>query len=139
VVNLSSAAQAPVNLQALNGLVSLTEMEAYAQSKLALTMWSQQYSMEVKDSGPILIAVNPGSLLASKMVKEGFGIAGNDLSIGANILTRLTLEEEFSNASGLYFDNDIGHLNQPHPDTADPKIVKTVMDTIHVLLNKVAQ
>ena len=38
VVNLSSAAQAPVNLDALNGKVPLhDDMAAYAQSKLAIT------------------------------------------------------------------------------------------------------
>ncbi len=46
VVNLSSAAQAPVNLQALAGEVRLDEMEAYAQSKLALTMWTRHVAEE---------------------------------------------------------------------------------------------
>ncbi|WP_349815642.1 SDR family NAD(P)-dependent oxidoreductase [Paraglaciecola algarum] len=41
VISLSSAAQAPVNLQALAGGVKLDDMGAYAQSKLALTTWSQ--------------------------------------------------------------------------------------------------
>jgi len=41
VINLSSAAQSPVNPNALNGRVRLSnDFEAYAQSKLALTMWS---------------------------------------------------------------------------------------------------
>ncbi|WP_415715855.1 SDR family NAD(P)-dependent oxidoreductase [Roseibium sp.] len=42
VVNLSSAAQAPVELQALEGRKRLSAMDAYAQSKLALTMWTRQ-------------------------------------------------------------------------------------------------
>lgn len=40
VVNLSSAAQAPVDPEAFVGQVRLDASSAYAQSKLAITMWS---------------------------------------------------------------------------------------------------
>lgn len=116
VVNLSSAAQAPVNLQALAGKVRLSAMDAYAQSKLALTMWSRRLADKIGAEGPVIVAVNPGSLLASKMVKEGFGVAGNDLSIGVDILLRAALSDEFASASGQYFDNDSGRFADPHPD-----------------------
>ncbi|MFY0611534.1 MAG: SDR family NAD(P)-dependent oxidoreductase [Hyphomicrobiaceae bacterium] len=118
VVNLSSAAQAPVNLDALAGRTRLDDMEAYAQSKLALTMWSNAMA-HLRTDGPIMIAVNPGSLLASKMVKEGFGVAGNDLSIGADILVRAALSDEFADANGKYFDNDEKRFGSPHPDALD--------------------
>ena len=90
IVNLSSAAQAPVDVTALRGERSLGDMDAYAQSKLAITIWTQEMARAYPD-GPMFVAVNPGSLLASKMVKEGFGMAGNDLSIGADILRRAAL------------------------------------------------
>ena len=83
IINLSSAAQAPVEPQAIAGKVRLTDMDAYAQSKLAITIWSRELARELPD-GPVVVAVNPGSLLASKMVREGFGVAGNDLGIGAD-------------------------------------------------------
>lgn len=117
VVNVSSAAQASVDLQAMAGAISLSDMDAYSQSKLAITMWTRELSRE-KDS-PMVVAVNPGSLLASKMVKEGFGIPGNDLSIGSDILCRAALSDEFSDASGLYFDNDAGVFGPPHADALD--------------------
>ncbi len=41
VINLSSAAQAPVDPAAVEGTVRMPAGEAYAQSKLALTMWSR--------------------------------------------------------------------------------------------------
>ena len=127
VINLSSAAQAPVDLKALEGQRQLAAMEAYAQSKLGLTMWSRHLARELKDQGPAIIAVNPGSLLASKMVKEGFGVAGNDLSIGADILVRAALSDEFATATGRYFDNDSGRFAPPHPDgTNDGKCAELV-------------
>jgi hypothetical protein len=48
------------------------------------------------------LAVNPGSLLASKMVKVGFGVAGNGIRIGAEVLCRAALSDDFASASGKY-------------------------------------
>ena len=106
VVNLSSAAQAPINIDALTGKATLADMDAYAQSKLAITMWSRTMGLALKDQGPLIVSVNPGSLLATKMVKEGFGVAGNDIGIGADILIRAALSDEFNERWGAYFDND---------------------------------
>lgn len=109
VINLSSAAQAPVDLAALAGRRQLADMDAYAQSKRAITLWSAQMA-EQHPSGPVFVAVNPGSLLATKMVREGFGVAGNDMRIGADILRRLSLDSAFADASGRYWDNDAGRF-----------------------------
>lgn len=119
VVNLSSAAQAPVDLDALNGLKTLTDNEAYAQSKLGITMWSFALANLIAGNGPLIISVNPGSLLASKMVKEAYGIPGHDIGIGAEILVRATLDEEFSMASGRYYDNDRKEFATPDSDALD--------------------
>jgi len=137
VVNLSSAAQSPVNPDALAGRVRLSDMEAYAQSKLALTMWSRTIALSLGDEGPAIIAVNPRSLLGSKMVKEAFGVAGGDLRIGAEILCRLSLDDEFATASGQYFDNDIGQFSSPHPDALDPQKSEMVVRTIEEVLAKI--
>lgn len=130
VINLSSAAQAPVNISALTGQDRLADMEAYAQSKLALTMWTSHLAKHLADAGPVIVAVNPGSLLGTKMVREGFGVDGKDIGIGADILVRAALSDEFATASGAYFDNDAGRFAAPHPDSSDPQIVQEVMRVI---------
>ena len=135
VVNLSSAAQAPVNLEALKGHVKLADMDAYAQSKLAITMWSRTMAMALEDKGPMVVAVNPGSLLASKMVKEGFGVAGKDISIGVDILIRAALSDEFADASGQYFDNDSGQFAPPHADGLDVQKSAKVVEAIETILD----
>ena len=129
IVNLSSAAQAPVNIEAMHGKLQLDEMTAYAQSKLAITSWTREWAKE-KPEGPAFIAVNPASLLASKMVKKGFGVAGKDMNIGANILCAAVLDERFADASGQYFDNDIGQFSDPHPAALDTSHAAEVMRTI---------
>lgn len=129
IINLSSAAQAPVNIAALRGQARLDDMGAYAQSKLAITIWSREMARALPD-GPAVIAVNPGSLLASKMVKEGFGIEGNDLMIGADILRKAALSEEFATASGQYFDNDAGRFAEPNAAALDAQHASDVMAAI---------
>ncbi|MBT8119889.1 MAG: SDR family NAD(P)-dependent oxidoreductase [Gammaproteobacteria bacterium] len=134
VINLSSAAQAPVNPDALTGRVRLSDqMAAYAQSKLAITMWSHSMAL-TRNDGPVFIAVNPGSLLATKMVKEGFGMAGKDIGIGADILVRAALSDEFATASGEYFDNDSGQFASPHSDALDPQRSQEMVRVIEAVL-----
>ena len=135
IINLSSAAQAPVDIAALQGGHPTGAMDAYAQSKLAITMWSRDLAARLPD-GPIVVAVNPGSLLASKMGKEGFGVAGNDLSIGAEILYRAALAPDFADASGRYFDNDARAFGQPHPDALNTGKVSAVMQAIETTISQ---
>ena len=137
VINLSSAAQAPVDPEALVGRVKLSDGMAYAQSKLAITMWSRSMALSLKDDGPAIIAVNPGSMLGSKMVKQAYGVAGGDLRIGAEILCRAALAEEFSAASGRYFDNDSGRFASPHPDALDPRKTEEIVSAIASVLSEI--
>ncbi len=137
VINLSSAAQAPVDLKALAGRERLSQGGAYAQSKLALTMWSRLMGLDLKGKGPAVIAVNPASFLGSKMVKEAYGVAGKDLGIGAEVLCKAALADEFADASGQYFDNDAGRFAPPHPDALDPHKCKEVTQTIETILSQI--
>lgn len=136
VINLSSAAQAPVNLRALVGEVRLSDNAAYAQSKLALTMWSRTLALSLGKDGPSVVAVNPGSMLGTKMVKEAYGVAGGDVGIGADILCRAALSDEFATASGKYFDNDSGRFAPPHPDALDADKSADVVRAIEAILAK---
>jgi NAD(P)-dependent dehydrogenase (short-subunit alcohol dehydrogenase family) len=134
VVNLSSAAQAPVNLQAFLEKRSFGDGEAYAQSKLALTMWSIGMAQELGAGGPMIVAVNPASFLGSKMVKEAYGHAGHDLRIGADILMRAALGEEFASASGRYYDNDRKAFAPPHPDALDPSKNRQLIEALERMI-----
>lgn len=136
VVNLSSAAQAPVSLAALKGNQPLSDSAAYAQSKLAITMWNAQLAQEIGPQGPAFIAVNPASFLGSKMVKEAYGSEGKDLSIGADVLVSAALSAQFADASGRYFDNDIGAFAQPHPNALDSRKNDALVTAMDEVLNK---
>jgi len=121
VINLSSAAQAALDPVELAKPSSLDAGAVYARSKLALTMWTRHVADSFDENQPAVIAVNPGSLLGSKMVKEAFGIPGGDIQKGADVLVRAVLSEEFATRSGEYFDNDSGQFASPHTDALDAK------------------
>lgn len=129
IVNLSSAAQAKVDVDAMSKYRPMGDMEAYAQSKRAITIWSAELAKALPN-GPVVVSVNPGSLLASKMVKEGFGIAGNDLNIGADILIRAAFDEDFGTISGRYFDNDNGVFASIEADATQASAVMQALSEI---------
>ncbi|KFB08100.1 SDR family NAD(P)-dependent oxidoreductase [Nitratireductor basaltis] len=133
VVSLSSAAQEPVDIRALKGNHQLGDMDAYAQSKLALIIWTKALAAEHPD-GPTFIALNPGSLLATKMVREGFGIDGSDVNIGGDIITEAALSDDFADRSGEYYDNDGGGFSEPHPAALDVNASANVMEAIKELV-----
>lgn len=134
VINLSSAAQAPVDFNALTGQRQLDDSNAYAQSKLAITMWTNHLAQEFGADGPAVIAVNPASFLGTKMVKEAYGTTGNDIGIGADILARAATSDEFAQASGQYFDNDAGQFANPHSDALDPAKNAALVDHVEQTL-----
>lgn len=132
VINVSSAAQSPVSLRALRGEVRLSEYEAYAQSKLALTMWSVWLAGRHPDL--TVIPVNPGSLLDTKMVREAFGHARAPAHMGADILCWLAVDETARSHSGQFYDNDLGAFTLPHPDARDAhKVARLIQATEEVL------
>lgn len=141
IVNLSSAAQSSVDLDALTS-PNAGELDGpvYAQSKLALTMWSIELANSLSNSrlenSPAVIPVNPASFLGSKLVKDAYGVDGNDLAIGADILCRAALSEEFANASGKYFDNDSGLFKDPHADALDPAKNRQLVTVLDQLLEE---
>ena len=134
VVNLSSAAQAPLDMEAFRGHRRLDDGSAYAQSKLALTAWTHMLSQSSAASDPLFIAVNPGSFLATKMVREAYGSSGRDISQGVDILLRAALSEEFATAGGKYFDNDSGRFADPHPAALDVAKGQALIDEMDGIL-----
>ena len=136
VINLSSAAQSPIDLKGVQGATShFNDSTAYAQSKLGITMWTN--ALAKNSSGPIMVSVNPASLLGSKMVKEAYGMDGKDLGIGADILVRAALSNEFDrSANGKYFNNDRGVFDRPHPDGMDAIKCQRLVDTMEEVLER---
>lgn len=133
IINLSSAAQSSVETTVLNGEHHTSEQESYAQSKLALLMWSFYLAANVSEV--TTIAVNPGSLLNTKMVQQAYGQFWSSADKGAHILQELALNVDYQESSGLYFDNDKGSFSRANSDAYDrekiEKLIKNTKEIIH--------
>jgi len=136
IVNISSAAQAAFQpAELLNGVIS-PDGRAYAVSKLALMMWTNHMASERGSTGPVCVSVNPGSFLGTKMVKEAYGMDGHDVGIGSGILVDAALSDEFSDATGTYWDNDARRFGSPHPDALDSAKCAAVVEAMTQILDR---
>ena len=114
-------------------------------NRRSLSRWQRRTGARRKaarslgQDGPAIILLNPGSLLGTKMVKEEVGTAGGDIRIGSDIICRAAVSEEFTQASGRYFDNDAGEFGPFHPDTTVSASCDVVMAEIDAVLPSVGQ
>ena len=75
---MASAAQEKIDLNDLMTEKRFSGMRAYARSKLAVVMYSFTLAERLKDSGATVNAMEPDSMLATKMVGEmGAGAWGS--------------------------------------------------------------
>lgn len=133
VINLSSAAQAPVSQEVLLGEVTQPANATYAQSKLALTMWSFHLAKTTPDIA--VIAVNPGSLLNTNMVKESYGYHWSPADKGANILYELAVSNDYEGVTEKYFDNDQETFGKAHVDAYDQAKIDQLIKVTEGLLS----
>lgn len=133
IINLSSAAQSPVSQAALAGKKQEFEREAYAQSKLALTMWS--FDLAKKLDNITVLALNPGSLLNTKMVQEAFGKYWSSADKGSQIIYDLAVANQYKGVTGQYFDNDSGMFAKAHSDAYDGLKIEKLLQWTDTILN----
>lgn len=138
IVNLSSAAQTNINFDDMKSGKKLSHDSAYAQSKLGITMWSMELAQELGEKA-VVISVNPKSFLGSKMVKEAYGRKGYDLSIGADILYKASLSQEFANKTGSYYDNDYREFTNPHSFALNKDNRVNLMKTIDKIIDEIIE
>lgn len=132
LINLSSAAQSEISYEAMLGKKAVTVNSAYAQSKLALTMWS--FYLANQSNKVSVIAVNPGSLLNTKMVTEAYGQYWSSADKGADIIYELSISDKHKGVSGQYFDNDAGIYNKAHADAYNDEAIKKLIEITEKLI-----
>lgn len=134
IINLSSAAQTTVSIEALKGEETISTQEAYSQSKLALTMWSFDFAEQHPEINAI--AVNPGSLLNTKMVQEAYGQYWSSADKGVDILYEVAVSEKHTESSGKYFDNDKGTFSKAHNDAYNQEKINELLAETNQILKK---
>lgn len=132
IINLSSAAQASISYGAVLNREPISMKESYAQSKLALTMWSLVLSNQLE--GVTVIAVNPGSLLNTKMANEAYGQHWSPAEKGSDILYDMAISKEHEDKTGKYFDNDNRIYAYAHPDMYDQEALDQLIEVTESII-----
>ena len=86
--------------------------------------------------GPVFISINQGSFLATKMVKEEFGIERKNINIGADILVKAATDKRFLSYSGVYYDNVIREFSLPNQLANNRLCCNNLMDKINSITQK---
>ncbi|MCH9695542.1 MAG: SDR family NAD(P)-dependent oxidoreductase [Gammaproteobacteria bacterium] len=120
VVNLASVAQEEIDLNDLMTEKRFSGMKTYARSKLAVVMYSFTLAERMKNIGVMVNAMDPGSLLATKMVSAmGVGASGS-AEDGARREVQLALSPEFDGTTGKYFSE--GYIDRAHAQAYDNNV-----------------
>jgi NAD(P)-dependent dehydrogenase (short-subunit alcohol dehydrogenase family) len=106
IVNVASAGQAPIDFDDVMLERRYDGMRAYAQSKLALVMFSFELSERLRAGGDVVSvnALHPASLMKTKMVYESFGYTMSTVDEGVEATLRLAISPEVEGVTGRYFD-----------------------------------
>lgn len=77
----------------------------YADSKLMLLYYTYYLADELIDSGVTVNALHPG-VITTKMLRDGFNMTGDDVSVGAETPVFLALSPNVEGVTGKYFDKN---------------------------------
>jgi len=104
IVNVASAAQMPIDFDDVMLTRDYSGRRAYAQSKLAMVMATFELAARLEAKMVTVNALHPGSLLDTKMVREGFGAAQGPVETGIESETYLATSPDLDGVTGAYFD-----------------------------------
>lgn len=94
---------------------------AYAQSKLALVMFTTEFARRHTEIGPLCVSLHPG-VVSTKLLTEGFGMEGSDsLDEGAatSVYLATVPREQLREHDGEYFVRK--RVAPMHPLARDPE------------------
>lgn len=104
VVNVASGAQAPIDFQDVMMEKNWEGFRAYSQSKLAMVMATFDLAAKLDAKQVTVNALHPGSLLDTKMVREGWGQPMGPVTVGIDSEVYVATHPELADVSGRYFD-----------------------------------
>jgi NAD(P)-dependent dehydrogenase (short-subunit alcohol dehydrogenase family) len=104
IINVSSIAQrnATVDFDNLLGEKRFGGYEAYALSKLANVLFTNELAKRLEGTGVTVNSLHPG-VITTKLLSTGFNIAGASLEEGAATSVYLARSPDVAGVSGKYF------------------------------------
>jgi len=108
IVNVASAAQKTIDFSNVMLEQGYNGSRAYAQSKMALVMFSFDLAEKLKDSGVTVNCLHPASMMNTKMVRESGAAYMTTVEEGVDTVDYVATSLETEMITGAYFD----HHNQ---------------------------
>jgi len=118
IVNISSAGQAPIDFDDVMLERHYSGVQAYAQSKLALVMFTFDLAEELEGTGVTANCLHPGTYMPTQMVRQAGVDPVTPLEDGIAATLRLITSPELERVNGHYFDGT--SESAPHPQAEDP-------------------
>jgi len=103
IVNVSSAAQEQIDFGDVMLERRYAPMQAYARSKLALTMFTFDLAERLNSREITANCLHPGSLLDTKMVKD-FAAPQGSAESGAEVEVYVATDPDLQGSTGIYFE-----------------------------------
>jgi NAD(P)-dependent dehydrogenase (short-subunit alcohol dehydrogenase family) len=107
IVNVASAGQTPIDFDDVMLEFGYDGMRAYAQSKLALIMFTFELAERLDAAGERLLTVNalhPATFMNTKMVHEAGFRPASSITEGVDATMRLAVSTELDGVTGRYFE-----------------------------------
>lgn len=104
IVNVASAGQMAIDFDDVMIERGYDGRRAYFQSKLAMVMASFELARRVDPAEVTVNALHPGTLLDTKMVREGFGTPHGPVETGIDSEVYLATSADLDGVTGAYFD-----------------------------------
>jgi NAD(P)-dependent dehydrogenase (short-subunit alcohol dehydrogenase family) len=104
IVNVASIGQAPIDFDDVMLTRQYDGTRAYAQSKLALVMFTFDLAQTLQDMGVTANAVHPATFMNTKMVAEAGFQPRSTVQEGAEAIIHVATSPELEGVSGRFFD-----------------------------------
>ncbi|MEN8225369.1 MAG: SDR family oxidoreductase [Bacteroidota bacterium] len=120
VITVSSIAHTNsprIDFSDLQEINSYIDYSAYALSKLANVLFSNELAHRMKNTSLTSNSLHPG-VISTKLLYAGFGISGGPVEEGCKTSLYLASEPSISKISGRYFSNS--KESEPSPFSYDP-------------------
>lgn len=122
IINVASIAQTELDFDDLELERGYESHRAYAQSKLALIMYTFDLAEKLKGRGISANALHPATLMNTNMVAEHFDRVASTVEEGCDALEYLATDEELEGVTGEYFEGK--NKARAKPQAYDPKARK---------------